>query len=134
LVERVAFGEPPPGLQQTARGSGIVPGPAQIPGVAQRRLVLGAPGVARPCRGVGERQALTPEAIDRVIVAGDPVARGERQVLAPETTDRVILVGDRVQGGERGAGGKARFFGGFRRAAHGGPSPETGEMSGGHRG
>ena len=63
-------------------------------GRSQRRLVLGTPGVARERSPVGERQALTPENADRVIVAGERVARGER-----------------------GAGEKAGFFGVFRHAA-----------------
>jgi hypothetical protein len=75
-------------------GSGIISRPAQIPGVAQRRLVLGAPGMARERGGVGERQALTPQGAARVIVAGD-----------------------RMQGGERGAGEKARVFVGLGHAA-----------------
>jgi hypothetical protein len=78
LVQRVAFGEPAPRLQQAPRGSGIAPGPAKIPSVAQRRLVLGAPREARERRGVGERQALAPQSADRVIVAGDRVQSRER--------------------------------------------------------
>jgi hypothetical protein len=46
FVERVVFGEPPPGLQQTARGSGIIPGPAQIPGIAQRRKMIAPSGAS----------------------------------------------------------------------------------------
>jgi len=83
LPEVISIGQPPPGLQQPPRGSGIVTGPAQIPGVAQRRLVLGAPGVARERCGVGERQAWAPQAADRVIVAGDRVERGERGRESP---------------------------------------------------
>jgi len=38
---------------------------------------------------------------------------GERQALTPENADRVIVAGDRVARGERGAGEKAGFFGVF---------------------
>jgi hypothetical protein len=37
---------------------------------------VGAPGVARQRSSVGERQALTPQNADRVIVAGERVERG----------------------------------------------------------
>jgi hypothetical protein len=80
------------------RGSGIITRPAQIPGVAQRRLVFGAPGVARQHGGVGERQALAPQAADRVIVAGD-----------------------RMTCRWHDAGEKARFFVGFRHIARARP-------------
>jgi len=70
-------------------------------GRSQRRLVLGAAGVARQRGCIGERQALMPENADRVIVAGERVARGER-----------------------GAGEKAGFFAVFRQAACPGPARE----------
>jgi len=41
----------------------------------------------------------------------------ERQALAPQAADRVILAGDRVERRECGTGEKGQFFGVFRHVA-----------------
>ena len=71
--------EASPGFEDAAGGPGIVAVAAQIPGVAQRRRVLRAPALPREDGRVGERQALTPEAAERVFGAGDRIERGERR-------------------------------------------------------
>ena len=70
--------EPAPGVEDAAGGPGIVAVAAQIPGVAQRSRVLRSPALPGENRGVGERQALAPEAAERVFGAGDRMQRGER--------------------------------------------------------
>ena len=74
--------EASPGFEDAAGGPGIVAVAAQIPGVAQRRRVLRAPALPREDGRVGERQALTPEAAERVFGAGDRIERGERRAGA----------------------------------------------------
>jgi hypothetical protein len=98
-------------LQQAPHGSEIIRRPAQIPDIAQRRLVLGTPGVPRERGRVGERQALGPQATDRVIVAGDRMQRGECGAPArkPASSGVFGMLRTRAQagnGGTQGGGAK----------------------------
>ena len=74
--------EASPGFEDAAGGPGIVAVAAQIKGVAQGSRVLRSPGLSGENRGVGERQALAPEAAERVLGAGDRMERGERRAGA----------------------------------------------------
>ena len=80
---------------------------AQIPGVAQRRLVLAPPGALGQARRVEERESLSPEAGERMLAAGD-----------------------RMDGGEGRAGQEDGVFGGLRRQFRPRPGGKGGNFGG----